>query len=117
MLIGVVVTNAIVLLDRVKQNEETMTIRESLVEAASVRMRPIIMTAVATICAMLPLLFKPAESGNLVSGSLAVVVIGGLGVSTLLTLIVVPVIYELLYFKKSKRERKQLQDTKTEINM
>ncbi|ALC80502.1 MULTISPECIES: efflux RND transporter permease subunit [Bacillus] len=117
MLIGVVVTNAIVLLDRVKQNEESMSIRDSLVEAASVRMRPIIMTAVATICAMLPLLFKESESGNLVSGSLAVVVIGGLGVSTVLTLIVVPVIYELLYFKKSKRERKALEETKTRISI
>ncbi|MGG3643463.1 efflux RND transporter permease subunit [Bacillus gobiensis] len=117
MLIGVVVTNAIVLLDRVKQNEESMSIRDSLVEAASVRMRPIIMTAVATICAMLPLLFKESESGNLVSGSLAVVVIGGLGVSTVLTLIVVPVIYELLYFKKSKRERKALEETNTRISV
>ena len=53
MLIGIVVTNAIVLIDRVKQNEEKMNIREALLEAASTRMRPIIMTAIATICAML----------------------------------------------------------------
>jgi HAE1 family hydrophobic/amphiphilic exporter-1 len=63
------------------------------------------MTAVATICAMLPLLFKKAEAGSLVSQSLAVVVIGGLTVSTLLTLIVIPVVYELLYFRKSKKQR------------
>ncbi|PAD70984.1 multidrug transporter AcrB [Bacillus sp. 7586-K] len=105
MLIGIVVTNAIVLLDRVKQNEETMIIRDALVEAASVRMRPIIMTAVATISAMLPLLFKEAEAGNLVSSSLAVVVIGGLSVATVLTLVVIPVIYELLHFKKAKKQR------------
>ncbi|MBZ5753195.1 efflux RND transporter permease subunit [Metabacillus rhizolycopersici] len=105
MLIGIVVTNAIVLLDRVKQNEQTMMIREAIVEAATVRMRPIIMTAVATISAMLPLLFKEAESANLVSASLAVVVIGGLSVATILTLVVIPVVYELLHFKKAKRQR------------
>ncbi|MGM0877222.1 MAG: efflux RND transporter permease subunit [Bacillota bacterium] len=109
MLIGIVVTNAIVLLDRVKQNEQTMIIRDALVEAATIRMRPIIMTAVATISAMLPLLFKEAEMGNLVSASLAVVVIGGLSVATLLTLVVIPVIYELLHFKKAKRQRQKVE--------
>jgi multidrug efflux pump subunit AcrB len=105
MLIGIVVTNAIVLIDRVKQNEESMTIRESIIEATATRMRPIMMTAVATICAMLPLLFKESQSGSLVSQSLAVVVIGGLALATLLTLIVIPCVYELLYFKKSKKQR------------
>lgn len=107
MLIGIVVTNAIVLLDRVKQNEKTMIMRDAIVEASVVRMRPIMMTAVATICAMLPLLFKKAEAGSLVSQSLAIVVIGGLAVATLLTLIVIPVVYELLHFKKSKNSGKE----------
>lgn len=105
MLIGIVVTNAIVLLDRVRQNEQKMIIRDAIVEAASTRMRPIFMTAVATICAMLPLLFKEAESGSLVSQSLAIVVIGGLAMATLLTLIVIPCVYEMLYFRKSKKQR------------
>ncbi len=105
MLIGIVVTNAIVLLDRVRQNEESMSIREALVEATATRMRPILMTAVATICAMLPLLFKESQTGSLVSQSLAIVVIGGLTLATLLTLIVIPCIYELLYFKKSRKQR------------
>ncbi|KAB2332271.1 efflux RND transporter permease subunit [Cytobacillus depressus] len=105
MLIGIVVTNAIVLLDRVRQNEQKMTIREALVEATATRMRPIFMTAVATICAMLPLLLKEAETGSLVSQSLAIVVIGGLAMATLLTLIVIPCIYELLYYRKSKKQR------------
>ncbi|MEC0299441.1 MULTISPECIES: efflux RND transporter permease subunit [Peribacillus] len=107
MLIGIVVTNAIVLLDRVKQNEEKMIIRDAIIEATATRFRPIIMTAVATICAMLPLLYKKAETGSLVSQSLAIVVIGGLAVSTLLTLIVIPCIYELLYYKKSKKQRRK----------
>jgi multidrug efflux pump subunit AcrB len=118
MLIGVVVTNAIVLLDRVRQNEKTMIIRDAIVEAASIRMRPIIMTAVATICAMIPLLFKQAETGNLVSASLAIVVIGGLSVATLLTLVVIPVIYELLHFKKARKQRlAQETVTDTEVTM
>jgi multidrug efflux pump subunit AcrB len=105
MLIGIVVTNAIVLIDRVMRNEQKLNIRDALVEAAATRMRPIFMTAIATICAMLPLLFKEAETGSLVSQSLAVVVIGGLAMATLLTLIVIPCIYELLYFRKSKKQR------------
>ncbi|WP_138494636.1 efflux RND transporter permease subunit [Paenibacillus pinistramenti] len=106
MLIGIVVTNAIVLIDRIKHNEQHMSIRESIIEAAGVRMRPILMTAIATICAMLPLLFRPAEQGSIVSQSLAIVVVGGLAAATLLTLFVVPAMYELLHFRKSARQRR-----------
>lgn len=108
MLIGIVVTNAVVLIDRVKHNEEKMSIRESILEAAGTRMRPILMTAIATVCAMLPLVFSTtsATSGSIVSQSLAIVVIGGLVISTLLTLVIVPCIYELLYFSKSARQRR-----------
>lgn len=107
MLIGIVVTNAIVLIDRVKQNEQKMTLRESLLEAASTRMRPILMTAVATICAMLPLLISKSEEGSIVSKGLAIVVIGGLSAATLFTLIMVPTFYEALHFIKARRQRKQ----------
>jgi multidrug efflux pump subunit AcrB len=108
MLIGIVVTNAIVLIDRVKQNEENMTIRESLLEAAGVRMRPILMTATATIGAMIPIVWGSSEAGSIVSQSLAIVVIGGLSVATLLTLVIVPCIYEMLHFRKSARQRREL---------
>jgi multidrug efflux pump subunit AcrB len=107
MLIGIVVTNAIVLLDRIKQNEQKMIIRDAIVEATAIRMRPILMTAVATISAMLPLLFKKAETGNLVSQSLAIVVIGGLSIATLLTLVIIPVVYETFHFRKSKKQRRR----------
>ncbi|MNE12921.1 Swarming motility protein SwrC [compost metagenome] len=106
MLIGIVVTNAIVLIDRIKHNEEHMTIREAILEAASTRMRPILMTAIATICAMIPLVLGHSEQGSIVSQSLAIVVIGGLSAATVLTLVVVPVIYELLYYRKSAKQRK-----------
>ena len=72
-----------------------MPIRESLLEAAATRMRPILMTAVATICAMVPLVISKAEEGSIVSKGLAVVVIGGLSSATVFTLIMVPTVYEL----------------------
>lgn len=105
MLIGIVVTNAIVLLDRVRQNEKTMPIRQALLEAGATRFRPIIMTALATIFAMIPLLIGKEEMGSIVSKGLAVVVIGGLSAATLLTLVIIPVVYELFYFKKAKKQR------------
>ena len=102
MLIGIVVTNAIVLVDRVRQKQRSgMDRKSSLLEAGSTRMRPILMTAIATIMALVPLASGFAE-GALISQSLAVIVIGGLTTSTLLTLIVVPVAYDLL---EGARER------------
>jgi HAE1 family hydrophobic/amphiphilic exporter-1 len=97
MLIGIVVTNAIVLVDLVAQNRRRgLSPRDALVEAGAVRLRPILMTALATIGALLPLAY--ASSGDLlISSSVAVVVIGGLLTSTLLTLVVVPVMYSLLH--------------------
>lgn len=116
MLIGIVVTNAIVLIERVQQNREKgMATREALLEAGSVRLRPIIMTAITTIFAMLPLLFGDTQAGSMVSKSLAVVVIGGLLVSTLLTLVVVPVMYELLDQIGSRKHRKKRHESYTNV--
>lgn len=96
MLIGIVVTNAIVLIDRVQQQRERgLEVREALIEAAGTRLRPILMTALATIFALLPLALGYGE-GTLISQGLAVVVVGGLASSTLLTLFIVPIIYEML---------------------
>jgi multidrug efflux pump subunit AcrB len=93
MLIGIVVTNAIVLVDRVQQlREEGVEIFDALVEAGTTRLRPIIMTAGATIIALLPLGLGLSK-GTLISKGLAVVVIGGLTTSTLLTLVIVPIAY------------------------
>ncbi|MBD2871207.1 efflux RND transporter permease subunit [Paenibacillus arenilitoris] len=102
MLIGIVVTNAIVLIDRVIQKEkEGLSVREALLEAAGTRLRPILMTAIATVGALLPLAFG-FESGGLISKGMAVTVIGGLTSSTLLTLIIVPIVYEVMNRKKKK---------------
>jgi HAE1 family hydrophobic/amphiphilic exporter-1 len=96
MLIGIVVTNAIVLLDRVKQNvrEKKMNNHDSLVEAGKTRLRPILMTAFATMIALFPLAASQ-ESGAIIAAELGTVVIGGLLSSTLLTLLVVPVVHSL----------------------
>lgn len=110
MLIGIVVTNAIVLLDRVIHNEKAgMRTREALLEAAATRLRPILMTALATVGALLPLAFG-FESGGLISKGLAVTVIGGLISSTLLTLIIVPVVYEFLAKFRRRRPASELDD-------
>ena len=105
MLVGIVVTNAVVLLDRVEKNRKSgMELRESIVEASKTRLRPILMTAFATMLALVPLALSGSTT-SLISGGLAITVIGGLFTSTLLTLVVVPVIYELAWRKrKSKPE-------------
>ncbi|WP_042478087.1 efflux RND transporter permease subunit [Bacillus ndiopicus] len=108
MLIGIVVTNAIVLVDRIIHMErDGMTMREAILEAGMTRLRPILMTAIATIGAMLPMAFGNA-GGGLISKDLAVTVIGGLLSSTLLTLVVVPIVYELLS-KMLKKNRKDIE--------
>ena len=96
MLIGIVVTNAIVLIDRVIHKErDGLPTREAILEAAATRLRPILMTAFATVGALLPMLFSLKGAG-IISKGLAVTVIGGLTSSTLLTLFIVPAIYEVL---------------------
>jgi len=96
MLIGIVVTNAIVLLDRVEQlRHEGVPTNDALMRAGATRVRPILMTAVATILALLPLAAGPSE-GSIIAAELGTVVIGGLLSSTLLTLLVVPVVYSLV---------------------
>ncbi|MDQ0889960.1 multidrug efflux pump subunit AcrB [Paenibacillus sp. V4I9] len=103
MLIGIVVTNAIVLIDRAQQlREEGYTVRHALIEAGKVRLRPIIMTAGATIMALVPLALGISGEGGLIGKGLGVVVIGGLITSTLLTLVVVPIVYELIESIKNR---------------
>jgi len=101
MLNGIVVTNAIVLVDRVKQNEKNgLDTQQALLDAGVVRLRPILMTAIATIGSLMPM--APSSHSGIVSAFLAVVVIRGLTTSTLLTLFVVPVLYSLLHPKQKQ---------------
>jgi HAE1 family hydrophobic/amphiphilic exporter-1 len=96
MLVGIVVTNAIVLIDLVNQyREKGLRVREALLEGASRRLRPILMTATATIFALTPMALGITGHGGFISQPLAIVVIGGLVSSTVLTLVVLPVMYYL----------------------
>lgn len=109
MLIGIVVTNAIVLIDRVIHKErEGLSTREALLEAGATRLRPILMTAIATIGALLPLVMGWEQSSGMISKGLGITVIGGLISSTLLTLVIVPIVYEFL--AKFRRRSLQAQD-------
>lgn len=109
MLIGIVVTNAIVLIDRVIHKEqEGLSTREALLEAGATRLRPILMTALATIGALLPLALGFEGGSQIVSKGLGVTVIGGLTSSTLLTLVIVPIVYEML--SKFKRKKKYAEE-------
>ncbi|MCI0580144.1 MAG: efflux RND transporter permease subunit [Chloroflexi bacterium] len=96
MLVGIVVTNAIVLMDLVqKLRKRGLNAYDGLVRGGRTRLRPIWMTALTAILALLPLAASQ-EAGAIIAAELATTVIGGLLVSTLLTLVVVPVVYSLI---------------------
>ncbi|MFY0761959.1 efflux RND transporter permease subunit [Metabacillus dongyingensis] len=106
MLIGIVVTNAIVLIDRVIHKErEGLSTREALLEAGTTRLRPILMTAIATIGALIPLAIGIEGGSGIISKGLGVTVIGGLTSSTLLTLLIVPIVYEMMSKFRRKKTR------------
>ena len=103
MLVGIVVTNAIVLMDLINQyREQGMSVREAVIEGGRRRLRPILMTAVATIFALLPMALGLTGEGGFISQPLAVVVIGGLITSTLLTLVLVPTLYTMVEGTKER---------------
>jgi HAE1 family hydrophobic/amphiphilic exporter-1 len=113
MLVGIVVTNAIVLLDLVEQYKaKGMSTQEALIQGGRTRVRPIVMTAIATMIALMPLVLGFSE-GSIIAAELGTVVVGGLFTSTFLTLIVVPVVYSLLDSVKERlggRGRKAEED-------
>lgn len=109
MLVGIVVTNAIVLVDLVNQyRDRGRSVRDALLHGASRRLRPILMTALATIFALLPMALGITGHSGFISQPLALVVIGGLVSSTALTLIVLPVLYDLV---EGGRERRRARKT------
>ena len=109
LLVGVVVTNAIVLIDLINQyRKQGRSIQQSIMDGSRQRLRPILMTALATIFALSPLAFG-ITGGGFISQPLAIVVIGGLVSSTLLTLVIVPVLYWLI---EGRKERKALKGKK-----
>ena len=117
MLAGIVVKNAIVLIDRVNQlREEGVDKINAIIQAAESRLRPISMTTLCTLLGFMPLAIGVGD-GNEVRAPMAITVIGGLLVSTLLTLIVIPVVYDLLdrrsdvvYRERGARKHKEVVD-------
>ncbi|HMN11313.1 MAG TPA: efflux RND transporter permease subunit [Bellilinea sp.] len=117
MLVGIVVTNAIVLIDRVQTNrkENGMDATTALINGGATRLRPILMTAIATMFALLPLAIGLSE-GAIIAAELGTVVIGGLFSSTLLTLIVVPVVYSLFNQGQTAIERSIFKRNRSSIS-
>jgi len=115
MLVGIVVKNAIVLIDRVNQLREAgVPKREALAQGAESRLRPIVMTTLCTLIGFMPLAIGVGEGAE-VRAPMALTVIGGLAVSTLLTLVVIPVVYDLLdrrgdawYVARGERHRAKI---------
>jgi hydrophobic/amphiphilic exporter-1 (mainly G- bacteria), HAE1 family len=100
LLAGIVVNNAIVLIDAVNQlREKGMSKKEALVQAGLQRMRPILMTTGTTVLGLLPMALGLGEGGEL-QAPMGITVIGGLAMGTLLTLLVIPIVYSLLDRKK-----------------
>jgi multidrug efflux pump subunit AcrB len=109
MLIGIVVTNAVVLMDLVNQyREQGLSVADAVVEGGRRRLRPILMTALATIFALLPMALGITGAGGFISQPLAVVVIGGLLSSTLLTLVLIPVLYTMVETRRERRQARKL---------
>lgn len=99
MLVGIVVKNAIVLIDRVNQLREAgVEKRAAIVQGAESRLRPIVMTTLCTLIGFLPLAIGLGDGAE-VRAPMAITVIGGLLVSTLLTLVVIPIVYDRLDFR------------------
>ncbi|MFF5917112.1 efflux RND transporter permease subunit [Streptomyces flavochromogenes] len=108
MLIGIVVTNAIVLIDLINQyRAQGLGVVEAVIEGGRHRLRPILMTALATIFALLPMALGITGEGGFIAQPLAVVVIGGLITSTLLTLLLVPTLYAMVELRKERRRLKK----------
>ncbi|UXW86281.1 efflux RND transporter permease subunit [Microbacterium azadirachtae] len=108
MLIGIVVTNAIVLVDLVNQyREKGMSAHDATIAGGSRRLRPILMTALATIFALTPMALGITGHGGFISQPLAIVVIGGLVSSTVLTLLVLPTLYNLVEGARERRAAKR----------
>jgi HAE1 family hydrophobic/amphiphilic exporter-1 len=107
MLIGIVVNNAIVLVDYINllRREQNLGVYDAVITAGKLRLRPILMTTLTTVLGLLPLSFGLGAGGE-IQAALARVVIGGLTASTLVTLLLIPVIYiqmdQLVQWAKSK---------------
>lgn len=115
ILVGIVVNNGIVLIDFINQLvRRGLSRREAILEGSTARLRPVLMTTLTTVLAMVPMVFTRGEGAEL-QGPLAVVVVGGLTFSTLLTLGFVPALYEVFgNLQDRARSRRAVAESATE---
>ncbi len=108
MMVGIVVSNAIILVDYINhlRKEEGVELKEAIVRAGRVRLRPILMTTLTTICGLIPMALGLGEGAE-ANASLAIAVIGGLSVSTFLTLVFVPTLYFIAENWRASRTAKE----------
>lgn len=106
MLAGIVVNNAILLVEFIRQNESVMSKEKALIEAGKLRLRPILMSAGTTITGMVPMALGLGDGGEALA-PLGVSIIGGLSASTVVTLVLIPVLYKLVDDKKQQMLKKQ----------
>jgi multidrug efflux pump subunit AcrB len=107
MMVGIVVSNAIILVDYINRlrKEQGVELKEAIVRAGRIRLRPILMTTLTTICGLVPMALGLGEGAE-ANASLAIAVIGGLSVSTFLTLVFVPTLYFIVENWRASRRPK-----------
>ncbi len=116
MLIGIVVNNGILYVDYTNMLRKTMSTEEALIETGKSRLRPILMTTLTTILSMIPMALGVGKNGEMTQG-MAVVIVGGLTASTILTLILLPTFYMIIHKRsKDKKARKRAKKEKKELS-
>jgi HAE1 family hydrophobic/amphiphilic exporter-1 len=105
MMVGIVVSNAIILIDYINRlrREEGAELKDAIIRGGRIRLRPILMTSLTTICGLIPMALGLGEGAE-ANASLAIAVIGGLSVSTVLTLVFVPTLYMIAESWRAKRK-------------
>lgn len=117
MLIGIVVNNGILYVDYTNMLRKTMSTEEALIETGKSRLRPILMTTLTTILSMIPMAVGVGKNGEMTQG-MAVVIVGGLTASTILTLILLPTFYMIIHKRsKDKKAKKKAKRAKKELSL
>jgi multidrug efflux pump subunit AcrB len=115
MMVGIVVSNAIILVDYINRlrREEGAELKEAIIRAGRIRLRPILMTTLTTVCGLIPMALGLGEGAE-ANASLAIAVIGGLSVSTVLTLVFVPTLYFIA--ESWRTSRRKISDSGLQIS-
>ena len=106
MLIGVVVNNGILYVDYTTQLRATMSTEEALIETGKSRLRPILMTTLTTVLSQVPMALGIGKNAKMMQG-MAVVIVGGLAASTVLTLILLPTFYMIIHKRSKARKNRK----------